>query len=72
AVEMKIYDKQEEGYIEVWFTNEEQQIYDRAELTKQLLSKTRVKKCKVVYFLSGYDDLYTNTEGMLLTNLGCA
>ncbi len=69
---MKIYDKQEKGYIEVWLTNEEQKIYDRAELTKQLLSETTAKKCKVVYFLSGNDDLYTNTEGLLLTNLGCA
>ncbi|MDD6059628.1 MAG: hypothetical protein PUB97_04490 [Ruminococcus sp.] len=69
---MKIYDKQEKGYIEVWLTNEEQKIYDRAELTKQLLSETTAKKCKVVYLLSGNDDLYTNTEGLLLTNLGCA
>lgn len=69
---MKIYDKLEKGYIEVWLTNEEQKIYDRAELTKQLLSETTVKRCKVVYFLSGNDDLYTNTEGLLLTNLGCA
>lgn len=68
---MEIYDKQDKGFIEVWMTNREQQIYDRAELTKQLLAKTTVKKCKVVYLLSGTEDLFTNTEGLLLKNLGC-
>ncbi len=69
---MKIYNKQDKGYIEVWLTNDEQQEYDLNELTKQLLSETTVKKCKVVYFLSGSEDLFTNTEGLLLKNLGCA
>ncbi|MBR6622915.1 MAG: hypothetical protein IKK91_03310 [Ruminococcus sp.] len=69
---MKIFNKQDKGYIEVWLTNDEQQEYDLNELTKQLLSETTVKKCKVVYFLSGSEDLFTNTEGLLLKNLGCA
>ena len=69
---MEIYDKRDKGYIEVWLTNAEQQIYDRKELTHQLLEKANVKKCKVVYFLSGSDDLYSNTEGLILANLGCA
>ena len=30
------------------------------------------KKCMVVFFLSGKEDLYTATENLLLANLGCA
>lgn len=69
---MEIYDKKDKGYIEVWLTKEEHQKYNRAELSKQLLSKFSAKKCKIVFFLSGSEDLYTNTEGLLLKNLGCA
>ena len=72
AAEMEIYDKQDKGYIEVWLTNAEQHVYDRRELTKQLLSKATAKKCKVVYFLSGSDDLLSCTERLLKNNLGCA
>ena len=68
---MEIYNKQDKGFIEVWMTNREQQIYDRAELTKQLLAETGIKKCRVVYLLSGTEDLFTNAEGLLLKNLGC-
>ena len=35
---MEIYNKQNRGYIEVWLTNEEQQMYDRTELAERLLS----------------------------------
>lgn len=69
---MEIYDKRDQGYIEVWLTNAEQDQYDRKELTHQLLEKVNAKKCKVVYFLSGSDDLYSNTEGLILNNIGCA
>ena len=69
---MEIYNKQDKGYIEVWLTNAEQQIYDRAELTKQLLSEVTVKKCKVVFFLSGKGNLFQCTENLLISNLGCA
>ena len=69
---MEIYDKQDNEYYEVWLTNEEQTQIDRSELTKQLLSEKADKRYKVVYFLSGSDDLFTNTEGLILMNLGCA
>jgi hypothetical protein len=49
---LEIYNKQNKGYIEVWLTNEEQQMYDRGELTERLLSKAN-KKCKVVFFSVG-------------------
>ncbi|MBR2085680.1 MAG: hypothetical protein IJ906_00835 [Oscillospiraceae bacterium] len=66
---MEIYDKQDKGYIEVWMTNEEQQICDRDKLKDLLLSDVKQKKCRVVFFLSGKDNLYQNTEGLLLMNL---
>lgn len=66
---LEIYNKQNKGYIEVWLTNEEQQMYDRTELTQRLLSGIIRKKCRVVFFLSGNDDLYPNTENLLLMNL---
>ena len=69
---MEIYDKRDKGYIEVWLTNAEQQLYDRKELTRCLLKKVDAKKCKVVYFLSGSDDLLSCTESLLKHNLGCA
>ena len=69
---MEIYNRQSKNYIEVWMTREEQQLFDRQELTDLLLSTVRNKKCKVVYFLSGKGDLYTNTENLLVRNLGCA
>lgn len=68
---MEIYDKQENGYISVWLTNEEQLLYDRSELTKSLLKKSNSKKCKVVFFLSGHEDLFQCTDNLLVRNLGC-
>lgn len=68
---MEIYNKQDKGLIEVWLTNEEQEIYDRKELTKLLLSKATVKKCRVIYLLSGSEDLFANTERLLLQNMRC-
>ena len=69
---MEIYNKESENYISVWMTKEEQQLFDREELTNLLLSNVRNKKCKVVYFLSGKGDLYRNTEILLTRNIGCA
>lgn len=66
---MEVYNKENKGFIEVWLTNEEQKIYDRKELTGKLLANVHNKKCKVVFFLSGNDDLYSCTEGLLLRNL---
>ena len=69
---MEIYDKRKKGYIEVWLTKGEQEIYDRSELTRLLLKDVKEKKCMVMFFLSGKEELYNNTEGLLLKNLGCA
>ena len=66
---MEIVDKKDKGFIEVWMTNEEQAEYDRTELTQLLLSKAGKKKCRVVYFLSGSEELYPNIENLLLMNL---
>lgn len=68
---LEIYDKRSKGFIEVWMTNEEQQQYDCKELTHLLLKGTDPKKCKVVFFLSGKEDLCTSTENLLIANLGC-
>ncbi|MCR4644081.1 MAG: hypothetical protein K5695_01550 [Oscillospiraceae bacterium] len=69
---MEIYDKRKKGYIEVWLTKEEQEMYDRSELTRLLLKDVKEKNCMVMFFLSGKEELYNNTEGLLLKNLGCA
>ena len=69
---VEIYRKESDNYISVWMTNEEQQLFDRQELTDLLLSTVKNKKCKVVYFLSGNGNLYTNTENLIVRNIGCA
>ena len=66
---MEIEYKQDKDYIAVWMTNAEQKLYDRSKLTSLLLSKDESPKCKVVFFLSGSEDLCRNTEGLLLANL---
>ena len=66
---MEIIDKQDNGYIAVWLTNEEQQLYDRGKLTPLLFKKAESQKCKIVYFLSGSEDLRRNMEGLLLANM---
>jgi hypothetical protein len=68
---LEIIDNKKAGFIEVWMTNEEQAEYDRAELTRLLISNTNNKKCRVVFFLSGKEELYPNVEKLLLMNLGC-
>jgi len=67
---LEIIDNKKAGFIEVWMTNEEQAEYDRTELTSLLLSKTNNKKCRVVFFLSGKEELFPNVEKLLLMNLG--
>lgn len=71
AYSLEINNKSNKGYIEVWLTNEEQQIYDRKELTERLLAGVKAKKCKVVFFLSGQGNLFQGTEDLLIWNLGC-
>lgn len=66
---MEIYDNRAKGYISVWLTNKEQKEYDLRRLSSLLLSKADNSKCKIVFYLSGTEDLYTNTEGLLLANL---
>ena len=69
---MEIIDKRDKGLIEVWMTNSEQEQYDRSELTQLLLAGTDAKKCRVIFFLSGKGDLFSDTEKLLLNNIGCA
>lgn len=67
---MEIYDKRDQGFIEVWLTNAEQESVDRPTLAKQLLAAAgNPRKCKVAFFLSGKADLLEQTEGLLLRNL---
>ena len=68
---MEIYNKTDKGIIEVWLTKNEQKNVDRKELTRRLLAEQNKKKVKVVFFLSGDEELYPNIEGLLLMNLGC-
>ena len=68
---MEIYNKEKDNYISVWMTKEEQQLFDRQALSDLLLSTVKNKKCKVAYFLSGNGDLYTNTENLIVRNIGC-
>ena len=69
-VDLEIYDRQEKGFIEVWMTKEEQQKYDRKELTHLILEQKQAgKKCKVAFLLSGEDDLFDCTESLLTMNL---
>lgn len=66
---MEIYPDKDKKYISVWLTNEEQKHCDRKALTARLLKNTDNPKCKIVYFLSGSENLYRNIEGLLIANL---
>lgn len=68
---MEIYNNKQNNYISVWLTKEEQQIFNREELTKLLLANKN-KKCKIIFFLSGKDDLHANVESLVIRNLRCA
>lgn len=51
---MLIYNREPQGFIEVWMTNEEQETIDRKELTAQILEEAgHPKKCKVVFYFFG-------------------
>ena len=65
---MEIYNNKDKGFFTVWLTNKEQKQYNLNDITGQLL-KSANPKCKVVFFLSGHEDLIYNTEGLLLANL---
>lgn len=66
---MEIYNRQQNGYIEVWLTNREQQEVDRSELTQRILSNVTSKKYKVIFFLSGSENMLKCTENLILHNL---
>ena len=67
---MLIYNREPQGFIEVWMTNEEQETIDRKELTAQILEDAgHPKKCKVVYFLSGSADLTDCMSSLLRKTL---
>lgn len=69
---MEINRDKNRRFISVWMTNEEQELYDRKQLTAQLLENVDDPKCKVIFYLSGKGDLFENTEGLLLANLAKA
>lgn len=65
-----IQNKQDIGFIEVWMTHEEQEQYDRTELTRQILDHYQPeKKCMIAFYLSGDRDLEDQTKGLLTMNL---
>ena len=66
---MEINRDKNRRFISVWMTNEEQELYDRKQLTARLLKNVDDPKWKVIFFLSGKGDLFENTEGVLLANL---
>ncbi len=66
---MEINRDKNRRFISVWMTNEEQDLYDRKQLTARLLKNVDDPKCKVIFYLSGKGDLFENTEGLLLANL---
>lgn len=65
---MEINLKEDKNYIEVWLTKTEQEKYDRNYLTKILL-KGKKPEYKVIFFLSGSENLLNCTENLLLRNL---
>lgn len=67
---MLIYNREPQGFIEVWMTNEEQETTDRKAMTTQILEEAGYpKKCKVVYFLSGSADLTDCMSGLMRKNV---
>lgn len=66
---MEIYNKKKNGYIEVWLTNQEQEEIDRTELTQQILFNVQSKKCRIIFFLSGKEDIYKCTENLITSNV---
>ena len=55
------------NFIEVWLTNKEQETVDRKKLTDKLLADN--EKSKVIFFLSGSDDLVSCTSQLLIRNI---
>lgn len=68
VVSLEINLKEDKNYIEVWLTKTEQEKYDRNYLTKILL-KGKKTEYKVIFFLSGSENLLNCTENLLLRNL---
>lgn len=67
---MEIQQHIADGYIAVWLTQAEQLTIDRKMLTKQLLADAgNPGKCRVVFFLSGSENLYDQIERLLTANL---
>lgn len=68
---MEINNHIKDGYIQVWLSNIEQQQYDRKVLTDIIIQQYNIKpkKCKVVFMLSGTDNLYQCTENLITSNV---
>lgn len=67
-ISLEINFKEDKNYIEVWLTKKEQEKYDRNHLTKILLEGKKTEY-KVIFFLSGSENLLNCTENLLLRNL---
>ena len=68
---MEINNHIKDGYIQVWLSNIEQQQYDRKVLTDIIIQQYNIKpkNCKVVFMLSGTDNLYQCTENLITSNV---
>lgn len=55
------------NFIEVWLTNAEQKTVDRKKMTDKLLTDN--EKSKIIFFLSGSDDLIDCTSRLLIRNI---
>lgn len=68
---MEINNHIKDGYIQVWLSNIEQQQYDRKLLTDTIIEQYNIKpkKCRIVFMLSGTDNLYQCTENLITSNV---
>lgn len=55
------------NFIEIWLTNAEQKTVDRKKMTDKLLADN--EKSKIIFFLSGSDDLIDCTSQLMIRNI---
>lgn len=68
---MKIVANEKAGIVEIWLSNAEKNDDNVREKLKQLYTDYKAKGLLPVLYLSGSDDLYTNTRDLLLINRNC-
>ena len=66
---MQICDKREKGYVEVWLSNKDQRTLNTSMLTQKIKKQINDQKCKIVFYMSGCQDLLSNTENLLINNM---